>query len=97
MDAQPTDNHQTHIYTHMMVQPKTWATWFHIEMHQQLLAQQLQQQQMQAQMQQTPQMLDQQGGQNGKINVGKDKKAPQNAASPLVQATQENNPMAQQS
>ncbi len=35
-----TDNHTTHIYTHLIVQPKTWATWAHLEWHQELLAQQ---------------------------------------------------------
>lgn len=50
-DVSPTDNHTTHIYTHMMVQPKTKATWFHIEWHQELLAQQKAQEQAQAQMQ----------------------------------------------
>lgn len=39
-DVKETDNHITHIYTHMMVQPKTWATWTHIHWHQELLAQQ---------------------------------------------------------
>lgn len=39
-DVAPTDNHTTHIYTHMMVSPKTWATWAHIHWHQELLAQQ---------------------------------------------------------
>lgn len=37
--AQETDNHTTHIYTHHMVQPKTWATWMHIAMHEEMLAQ----------------------------------------------------------
>jgi len=31
VEALPTDNHTTHIYTHMMLQPKTWAMWFHQE------------------------------------------------------------------
>lgn len=35
----PTDNHTTHIYIHNMLQPKTWALWFHIAEHEQLLAQ----------------------------------------------------------
>lgn len=37
--AQETDNHITHIYTHHMVQPKTWAVWMHIAMHEEMLAQ----------------------------------------------------------
>jgi hypothetical protein len=39
-DVAPTDNHTTHLYTHYQVMPKTWATWMHIEWHQELLAQQ---------------------------------------------------------
>ena len=35
-----TDEHQTHIYIHQMVQPKTNATWFHIAEHQDFLAKQ---------------------------------------------------------
>lgn len=38
VQAKETDNHTTHIYTHMMVQPKTWAVWFHIKEHQDMLA-----------------------------------------------------------
>lgn len=36
-DVKDTDNHTTHIYTHHMVQPKTWATWLHIAWHEELL------------------------------------------------------------
>jgi hypothetical protein len=43
-DVQETDNHTTHLYTHYQVMPKTWATWMHIEWHQELLAQQKAQQ-----------------------------------------------------
>lgn len=57
-DVAPTDNHTTHIYTHMMVQPKTWAFWTHIAWHQELLAQETAQ-------------AKQQGG--GQSNDGKDK------------------------
>src|ERR1035437_1262154 len=32
-DIKETDNHTTHIYTHHLVQPKTWATWMHIAWH----------------------------------------------------------------
>lgn len=39
-DVAPTDNHTTHIYIHHQVMPKNWATWMHIEWHQELLAQQ---------------------------------------------------------
>lgn len=49
--VQTSDDHETHIYVHMMVKPKTWATWFHIQMHQQMLSQQKTQQQQMMQMQ----------------------------------------------
>lgn len=51
-NVKETDNHTTHIYTHYMVQPKTWATWMHIAWHEELLDKQKKQQQGQ-------------GGQNG--------------------------------
>jgi hypothetical protein len=44
-DVKETDNHTTHIYTHHMVQPKTWATWMHIAWHEELLDKQKAQQQ----------------------------------------------------
>ncbi len=47
-DVKETDNHTTHLYTHMMSEPKTWATWMHIHWHQELLAQQTAQQQKQS-------------------------------------------------
>lgn len=46
-DVKETDNHTTHIYTHMQVNPKTWAAWTHLHWHQELLAQQTAQQQKQ--------------------------------------------------
>lgn len=80
VDALPTDNHTAHIYTHQMVEPKTWATWFHIEMHQKMLAQQKAQEQAQQMMQamppQSPQMQQQPQAQNN----------PMEAASPLKNA-----------
>lgn len=81
IDALPTDNHTTHIYTHNMIPPgkRTLAMWFHIKQHQDLLAEQKKQEMMQSQMEvQSPQMTAQ-------------KKSPQEAASPLKQATQESN------
>ena len=80
MQAKPTDNHTTHIYTHMMVNPKTWAAWFHISEHQELLAQQkAQEQAMMAQEMQTGQ------------KAGTERKSPLEAASPLKQETKSNN------
>ncbi len=80
MDASDTDDHTTHIYMHMMVQPKTWATWYHLQMHQDMLAKQKEQEKQQAQQQMT------QGGGSalgGKGKVGAEKKSPMSAASPL--------------
>jgi len=101
-DVADTDNHTTHIYIHQMVMPKTWATWMHIEWHQELLAQQkaqqMQQAQQQAQMQQgqpgqpgqppNPQQPGQptQPSQPKQINVGAEKRSPIAAASPLKTA-----------
>lgn len=45
-EVSDTDDHRTHIYIHHMVQPKTWATWFHLQAHEEALAKQQQQQQM---------------------------------------------------
>lgn len=70
-----TDNHTTHIYTHYMVQPKTWATWLHIAEHQEALAKQKQMEQ-QA-------MLESQGTEGTSTNVGAEKRSPMAAASPL--------------
>lgn len=113
MPANQTDDHETHIYIHQMLQPKTWAVWFHLEMHQQMLSQQktqqqmMMQQQMQAEQQQnmavkakllqngakSPQVLDSVNNQNGKITNKQSSQNSQQAAAPLQQATQEQNPM----
>lgn len=80
-EVSPTDNHTTHIYTHSMVQPKTWAVWFHLMEHekaleeQKLQEQQMQQQQMMAEGPPTPL--------GGKGQVGKEKSSPLAQASPL--------------
>lgn len=67
-----TDDHATHIYTHMMVQPKTWATWFHILEHEEKLAQQKAQEQQMATMESVSQP-----------KVSAEKRSPKAAASPL--------------
>lgn len=54
-DVKDTDDHTTHIYTHHMSTPKTWATWFHVDWHQKLLDEQKKQNQGQG---------GQQGGEN---------------------------------
>lgn len=71
----PTDNHTTHIYTHYMVQPKTWATWMHIQNHEEELQKQKQMEQQQA-MQEGEQ-------QTAKPQVGAERKSPMGAAAPL--------------
>lgn len=84
----PTDNHTTHIYTHQMVQPKTWAVWFHIEMHERMLAEQKAQEMAMAQMQM--QQAQQPQGAQGAQPPGavKTNSNPQESATPLKQATQ---------
>lgn len=76
--AKPTDNHTTHIYTHMMVQPKTWATWIHLYEHEKMRAEQVAQEQQAMQQE----MMAGQPAQ-GKPKVGAEKKSPLAAASPL--------------
>lgn len=83
-DPQPTDDHTTHIYTHMMVQPKTWATWFHIQAHEQMLSQQQAQQQQMQQQQMAEQQAQQQTSLGGKGKVGAEKSSPIAQASPLA-------------
>ncbi len=71
-DVSETDDHTTHIYTHMMVQPKTKSTWFHIAWHEELLAQQKAQEQAQAQQEMV-----------GKPQPGTERMSPKASASPL--------------
>lgn len=77
-DVLPTDNHTTHIYIHQMVQPKTWATWYHISWHEEELAKQKAQEQMMMQQEIQQQSLD------GKGKVGAEKQNPISQASPLA-------------
>lgn len=80
-DVAETDNHTTHIYMHHMVQPKTWATWYHIAWHEELLAKQKAQEMQMAQQQMAeagPPAL------GGKGKVGKEKSSPIAQASPLA-------------
>ena len=76
MPASETDNHQQHILIHMMAK-KTWATWLHIGMHQELLA--LQKKQQMAQGQESP-------DQQQKPDASGDKKpqSPMKATAPSV-------------
>lgn len=79
-DVAETDDHTTHIYTHMMVQPKTWALWMHVAWHEELLAQQRSQEQQAQQAAMQEQAAPPLGG---KGKVGKEKQNPMAAASPL--------------
>ena len=101
-----TDDHTTHIYTHHMVMPKTWATWVHISWHEEMLSKQKQQEMQQKQQAgQDQKDMGDAGGQNqGKGQDGKDakkpkigekQKNPQNAAVPLQGAIQPKAPVKQ--
>lgn len=68
-----TDDHTTHLYIHRMLQPKTWATWFHIQEHEDALAKQ---QAEEAAMVQSEQM----GAQN---KTGAARSSPMGATAPL--------------
>lgn len=81
-----TDNHTVHIYQHMMVQPKTWATWIHIHEHEEALAKQ-QAQQMMAEQQAGAET----GGAAKPGQVGAEKKSPMAASAPLKTETKSNN------
>ncbi len=98
-----TDNHATHIYTHYMAMPKTWAIWSHIAWHEELLANQKKNEQ-QAAMQQGGQGQTQgqpQGQsipspiQSNQLNQqptqGAQKSNPLQAAVPLAQQVQTDN------
>lgn len=80
VEVLPTDDHTTHLYTHQMLQPKTWALWFHMAEHEKYLAEQKAQEQI-AQEQQLQQGQEQ--STNGALNVGKEKRSVTAAASPL--------------
>src|SRR3990167_6058719 len=77
-DVADTDEHTTHIYTHYMAMPKTWDVWFHIAWHEELLAKQKQQEMQQMAIEQSVGAIT-----SGKPQVGKEKKNPIDAASPL--------------
>lgn len=81
--AANTDNHSTHIYTHMMVQPKTWATWFHIAEHNEMLNKQKEQDMMMAQQQQMGAPTGQPAQKPQQVAMGAEKKSPQAQTSPL--------------
>lgn len=71
-----TDDHTIHLYIHRMVQPKTWATWFHIQEHEDALAKQKQQEMQMAGAQQS-------ASPNPASNPQQKSTSPLAAASPL--------------
>lgn len=91
-EVDTTDNHIAHIYTHMMIQPKTWATWFHIDWHQKLLAEQKKQEMLAQQLAVDDSM---QALESGKPKVAgptsKEKQNPLEAVSPLKSETKSDN------
>ena len=84
-DVLETDDHVTHIYIHMMVQPKTNATWFHLDWHQKLLAEQKKREMEALQMEMGGNMES-----TSKPKFGAEKKSPKAAASPLKTETVSN-------
>lgn len=88
VEVAPTDNHTTHIYIHHMVQPKTWALWFHLAEHEKYLAEQKAQEQLAAQQQM---QAEGQSGQPSQVNIGAEKKSPVEAASPMKETINPNN------
>ena len=87
-EVKETDDHTTHIYTHMMVQPKTHAVWLHLDWHQRLLAEQ-KKKEMEAQQQAIDDSMN--AIESGKPKVGAEKKSPMAATSPLKTETVSDN------
>lgn len=88
------DEHETHLYIHRSMFPKTLACWFHIAEHEERLAEQKRNAMMQQNMAQ--QVMQEQAGQqanqqNQQIDVGVEKRSPVEAASPLKTAINETN------
>jgi hypothetical protein len=79
-----TDDHTTHIYTHMLTQPKTNAVWVHLDWHQKLLAEQRKQEMMAQQNAINDSM---QAIESGKPKISSEKKSPLAQASPLKTET----------
>lgn len=77
-----TDNHTTHLYIHRMAQTKegesTWAKWFHIKEHEDMLEKQKKQEQMMLQ-------SEQMGAGAAQQPQGAEKSSPMGATAPLKQ------------
>ena len=87
--TQEEDNHESHLYIHRAMFPKTLSCWFHIKEHEERLAIQKKQIMMQQQMLQQQMMQEQQGQMQPQLKVGGE--SPQEAASPLKQAINKTN------
>ena len=86
MKTNEEDNHESHLYIHRAMFPKTISCWFHIKEHEERLAIQKKNAMMQEQMMQEQAMQD---GMKPQLKVGGG--SPKEAASPLKQAIQETN------
>lgn len=87
MPVDETDDDTTHIYSHSMVPKKTWAVLLHIDWHEKSLADKKKQEMM-------AQQAEQQGNMDAKTGqkpMGKEKKSPTAAASPLKTEIVSNN------
>lgn len=85
--TQEQENHETHLYIHRAIFPKSLAAWFHIKEHEERLAVQQKNVMMQQQMMQQEMMM--KGG--PEVKVGAAKQSPQGAAAPLATEIQSNN------
>lgn len=78
------DNHESHLYIHRAMFPKTIACWFHIKEHEERLAVQKKNVMMQQQMLQRQMMQEQMQGQmQPQLKVGSEKRNPLEQTSPL--------------
>lgn len=86
-----TDDHKSHLYIHMMLQPKTLAAWFHIGEHKEYAAgQKYDMMQMSNTSQQPGQQSQMQTSENlpNSTNMNHERLSPMNAAAPLQQETE---------
>ncbi len=84
------DNHESHLYIHRAMFPKTISCWFHIKEHEERLAMQVKNAMMQQEMAQQQMIQEQMGQMKPQSKVGAAKSSPQEATSPLKTAIQEN-------
>lgn len=87
----PQDNHQTHLYIHRAMFPKTIACWFHIAEHEERLAEQQKNAMMQQEMMAQQQMMQGSPQMQPQLKVGAAQQSPLEAATPLKTAIQQDN------